>query len=313
MRNALIRKILGRRIIRGFSIVENQLPTENEVRKIIIDDNRLFNYDVDILNRLPEKLMFLEPYLDQSRDTIIDLLNSTGLSFPLFLFLGAFCLRLTFIPLIYLQQRRFAKFLDKIHFVKEISKIYKKSKMPYFPKLRILWKLIVKTNFYMKMKPLRFFLYNIVHIPILVFSILSIRRVIASEQFKDNAFLWVEKVSLMDPYFILPILSCSLYYYIFGRGVNTMNKDTLISRIKSLCQFLMILWFPLLSHWPSGIVFYIFCNALISLGQTYLMQTQTFMMKINPKMMSTMYLLSMTRNSEKVFEKQLEQNLPYDS
>lgn len=82
-----------------------------------------------------------------------------------------------------------------------------------------------------------------------------------------------------------------MYYYNFGRGITPENKHLLINRAKNVAQVLTILWFPLLIHWPSGIQFYIFCNALYSVFQSHTLSSMWFMKRLNPKLMVTHLML----------------------
>ena len=52
-----------------------------------------------------------------------------------------------------------------------------------------------------------------------------------------------------------------------------------------MCQYLLIIWYPFLCCWPSGIVLYMFANALISVLQANVMRSRWFMSKINKKIL----------------------------
>lgn len=91
----------------------------------------------------------------------------------------------------------------------------------------------------------------------------TIRRALADESLSSQSCLWAQVNYLnpqsyvsIDPYFLLPALTASLYYFNMGRGITPENKDQIISRIKAGCQILCILWLPILVNWP--IVVFIF-------------------------------------------------------
>lgn len=65
-----------------------------------------------------------------------------------------------------------------------------------------------------------------------------------------------------------------------------------MSKIRGICQVLLILWFPFLCYWPSGIVLYMFTNALLSVLQTTLMTRQTFNHLLSSKTIMYNYMLS---------------------
>ena len=65
-----------------------------------------------------------------------------------------------------------------------------------------------------------------------------------------------------------------------------------MSKIRSVCQILLLLWFPWLCSWPSGIVLYMFTNALLSAIQISVMMHPKVAQKMNPKMIHYGYLLN---------------------
>lgn len=87
----------------------------------------------------------------------------------------------------------------------------------------------------------------------------------------------------IDPYFILPTLTVALYYYNFQRYITPENEKTLLSRIRRVCQALLIIWYPFLCSWPSGLVLYMCSNAFISVLQSSLMTSRWWMEKMNQK------------------------------
>ena len=90
----------------------------------------------------------------------------------------------------------------------------------------------------------------------------------------------------------MPALTIILHYLNFQRYITKENAHTLVSRIRSACQILVILWFPWLSSWPSGIVLYMFTNALLSTIQSTLMARPSLVQKMNPKLVYYGYILS---------------------
>ena len=87
----------------------------------------------------------------------------------------------------------------------------------------------------------------------------------------------------MDPYYILPTITIAAYYWNFERFITPENRNTLMSKIRAGCQILLIIWYPFLCCWPSGIVIYMLCNAIVSILQANAMKSFWFRNKINPK------------------------------
>lgn len=77
--------------------------------------------------------------------------------------------------------------------------------------------------------------------------------------------MWMSNFMESDQYFIIPLLSVAIFYYVFGLGITAANKFKPMGRIRAMCQLLMILWLPFLASWPGSIGFYILCNAIYTL------------------------------------------------
>jgi membrane protein insertase Oxa1/YidC/SpoIIIJ len=56
-----------------------------------------------------------------------------------------------------------------------------------------------------------------------------------------------------------------------------------MTKIRRACQILLIIWYPFLCSWPSGIVLYMCANALISVLQSTLMTSKWWQTKMNQK------------------------------
>ena len=56
-----------------------------------------------------------------------------------------------------------------------------------------------------------------------------------------------------------------------------------MTKIRRVCQALLIIWYPFLCNWPSGIVLYMCSNALVSVLQSTLMTSNWWMQKMNQK------------------------------
>ena len=76
--------------------------------------------------------------------------------------------------------------------------------------------------------------------------------------------LWIKDLSVMDPYFVLPILMGASMYYM--QKLNPAPLDPMQAKIMQ--------WMPLSSPFflwfPAGLVLYWLCNNLLSMGQQYL-------------------------------------------
>lgn len=94
------------------------------------------------------------------------------------------------------------------------------------------------------------------------------------------------------------MLTIALYYYNFQRFITKENANSIFSRIRSACQILLILWLPFLCYWPSGIVLYMFSNAVISVLQSTLLTRRWFTQKVTPKIVMYNYLLGLVEHDK---------------
>lgn len=94
------------------------------------------------------------------------------------------------------------------------------------------------------------------------------------------------------------MISCSLFYYNFGKGLTPETRHTLLGRVKETAQFLTIPWFFVLTNWPAGISFYIMCNAIASVSQGMIQSTPWFLKKLNPKLLISQIVLHGKENEE---------------
>ena len=77
--------------------------------------------------------------------------------------------------------------------------------------------------------------------------------------------LWIDDLSVMDPYFVLPILMGASMYYM--QKLNPAPPDPMQAKIMQLMPIVFtffFLWFP------AGLVLYWLCNNLLSMAQQYI-------------------------------------------
>jgi YidC/Oxa1 family membrane protein insertase len=77
--------------------------------------------------------------------------------------------------------------------------------------------------------------------------------------------LWIDDLSVMDPYFVLPILMGASMYYM--QKLNPAPPDPMQAKIM---QWMPIVFTFFFLWFPAGLVLYWLCNNLLSMGQQYL-------------------------------------------
>jgi len=77
--------------------------------------------------------------------------------------------------------------------------------------------------------------------------------------------LWIEDLSVMDPYFVLPILMGASMYYM--QKLNPPPPDPMQAKIM---QWMPIVFTFFFLWFPAGLVLYWVCNNLLSMAQQYI-------------------------------------------
>ena len=77
--------------------------------------------------------------------------------------------------------------------------------------------------------------------------------------------LWIDDLSVMDPYFVLPILMGASMFYM--QKLNPAPPDPMQAKIM---QWMPIVFTFFFLWFPAGLVLYWLCNNLLSMGQQYI-------------------------------------------
>lgn len=77
--------------------------------------------------------------------------------------------------------------------------------------------------------------------------------------------LWIKDLSVMDPYFVLPVLMGASMYYM--QKLNPAPPDPMQAKIM---QWMPIVFTFFFLWFPAGLVLYWLCNNLLSMGQQYI-------------------------------------------
>lgn len=199
--------------------------------------------------------------------------------------LSAVVIRVGIFPLILLQMKRVSRIGPIAPVLVHVKEGWKHSSLPLWKKLLQAVRIYRMVSKQEKFRLMSIFIYNLAYYPLLITMVYSIRSVLAEPQLASATFLHLTTLTDLDPYYIFPTLTVAIYYYNFERFITPENRHTLISKVRSLCQFLLILWFPFLCCWPSGIVVYMMANAVLSVLQANLMKSQWFLNKMNQKIL----------------------------
>lgn len=124
--------------------------------------------------------------------------------------------------------------MDKITFAKAVKNVFDQSNVSSSEKRMTLFSLFQKINHKFKLRPISLiFTYSLPY-PMIVFTLLCIRRAVTNPQFVDQPFLWASTFALPDPYYIVPTITCISYYLLFGQNISSYEESSLLFRIKRM-------------------------------------------------------------------------------
>jgi YidC/Oxa1 family membrane protein insertase len=87
--------------------------------------------------------------------------------------------------------------------------------------------------------------------------------------------LWFQNLAAPDPYLGLQIITATFYALTFKLGGET-GANTMSPAMKKVFTWMPFVAVPMTMSLPAGVCMYFALNGIISVGQTYLMQSKTF-------------------------------------
>jgi len=85
-------------------------------------------------------------------------------------------------------------------------------------------------------------------------------------QLRHSGFLWLEDLSAMDPYFILPILNALGMYWSQKMTPSPPNADPMQA---TMMKFMPVMFGVMFAWFPSGLVLYWLTNMFIQIIQQW--------------------------------------------
>lgn len=249
-----------------FSVVVSADKDENPISFIKLDSNSEFigyigpKY-VDTLKSIDKELIDVVQYgvgtffarnLFFLLDWFYKLVNNWGVAIILLVVL----VRIILFPLTYKGMVSMYKLQKLAPKLKEIQQRYKKDPQ----KLQMhMMKLYKEHN----VNPLGGCLPLLLQIPIFygIYKLL-----LYSIELKGAQFLWIKDLSVMDPYFILPVLM-GVTMYIHQKLTPTNFQDPMQEKV---FKFLPLIFTIMMATFPAGLVLYWTVNNILSIIQQYL-------------------------------------------
>lgn len=304
--SSLARGSIGRNIFsqprRFFSQIAEKaeaIASEDGPARLVVDNlpiggdyEHLISFSPESLAKVPWIFKFSEGWIQAAKEMVMPYLIDYNVSLYWLIPVVCVVLRLSFLPMMLIHTRFSSKYLPKFYMAGELGKIIRRTDLPMRQKIMLSLQTLIKSSFALKLKLHRLIFFSVAHIPLFIAVMFVLRKIICDPFYTSSGFFWARSIVTPDPYFVFPVLAISAFYISFGKGINDLNKDTIVGKVRHFLQICMICWLPILSGWPIGISYYIFCNSLISLAISSLMSSQWFQIRYNQEIVLVSQLVT---------------------
>lgn len=181
---------------------------------------RFIDFDAKYLNEIPFVFKPLTPPIHFAKSMILDINSYLGLPWWLVLMISAFFVRVCIFPLVLIQMKKMSKFGPVWPILVHLKEGFKTSNFKRFTNIVSvynIYKFISKSE---KIRIRSIFIYNLAYYPLLITMVYAIRNVLGDPLLSDASFLYLNTLTDIDPYYILPTLTISIYYYNFERFIT---------------------------------------------------------------------------------------------
>lgn len=118
--------------------------------------------------------------------------------------------------------------------------------------------------------PLKYMIVPMAQAPIFLSYFIGIRRMVNApvESLHTGGLLWFTDLTIPDPYYILPLITCSTLLLTIHLGVDGMNPNMTNGHIvKYVFRAMPVVLFPFIMNFPTAMVVYWSTSNFISLIQ----------------------------------------------
>ncbi|EFN79417.1 Mitochondrial inner membrane protein OXA1L [Harpegnathos saltator] len=188
--------------------------------------------------------------------------------------IGTVILRTLIFPLVVITQKNMAKFTNHMPVIQEIQQKMTKARHigDHFESARYASELME----YMKkhnVKIGRNFLIPLVQAPIFISCFLALRKManLPVESLKQGGFWWMQDLTIHDPYYIMPIVTCVTMYITIEIGADGTHLKSL-GVMRYVFRIVPFAILPFILNFPGAILTYWASTNFMSLIQTSLLK-----------------------------------------
>jgi len=94
------------------------------------------------------------------------------------------------------------------------------------------------------------------------------------ESMSSGGLFWFENLTMADPFYILPLMTCCSTYLQLKVGADGARLDQMTPKMKIAMKIMPFFLFPITMNFASAVTFYWFTTNVISLGQARFFKVQ---------------------------------------
>ncbi|OZJ03250.1 hypothetical protein BZG36_03523 [Bifiguratus adelaidae] len=134
-----------------------------------------------------------------------------------------------------------------------------------------------------KCNPTKSLLLPIVQAPVMISFFMALRSMSALPvpQFQNGGLLWFTDLTVQDPYYILPVVSCAGVMAILEAGTETGAANPQTRTMKNFFRGLTLLMLPFTAWMPSSVFVYWTVSNAFSIGQIIGLRNPTMRRLLN--------------------------------
>lgn len=185
--------------------------------------------------------------------------------------ISTICMRVLLTPVVIIAQRNAANMSKVLPMVQEIQqKITESRQMGNASETARYSQELVQLMSKGGVSPLKSMLVPMAQAPIFISYFLALRRMVNApvESLETGGMLWFMDLTVPDPYYLLPILTCTTLFATIQLGVDGMNMNMNNSHIvKHVIRCMPLVLFPFIMNFPTAMVCYWSATNFVSLIQ----------------------------------------------
>lgn len=192
--------------------------------------------------------------------------------------LSTVVIRILLTPLVVIMQRNSATMRNVTPFMQEIQTKMNEAKamgddIGYAQRSQELMKLMKEKGF----NPMKNMLVPLAQMPIFLSYFIGIRRMVNApvESMQTGGTLWFTDLTVADPYYLLPLITCSTLALTFHLGTEMAKSGIENPLMQYVIKGIPVIVFPLIMNFPSAMVVYWASSNFCSLIQV--MQKKMYM------------------------------------